>query len=677
MHFRISSMRTRLLLMILPLMIVSLGTVAGLSYYFANQILSRSVDETVVSIGTDYSNQIKGNISERVIELEGLASNQAMKGNDTTQIVKALNETYKRTGNFDNINAILPDGSGVRFNGTTTNVSDRDYFKAVVNTKQVYISDPLLAKVNGKLSMIIAVPVLENNRLVKIITGNVSLQRANDLIKEVKFKENGFAALIDDSGMIIAHGKRPELNGKLNISTKKNDPELQVQNTEVDDQYKKLFEEAKTGKKTSGRYIDMDGVKNIGVFTPIKLPGGQLWVMVVSAPEAEVTQEVSVLAKSMFWVVLLCILLTAFMITYISKKFVRPIILIRDEALLLAEGDLEQRQVVVHSDDEIGQLARAFIEMAEKLRYLIVEVQIQANTIASSSEELTASAQQAAQAGNQVSSSITQIAQGAERQAASVTSMSAVAEGISASIGEIANTGKRISETASGSTENTERGQEAIEQAMAQMKQINQGSDSVQRVIGELAKGSQEISEIVSLIASIAGQTNLLALNAAIEAARAGEQGRGFAVVAEEVRKLAEQSNQAAEKIADLIKRNETDMEEAIAATRNNSDAVDAGIHVVEIAGTIFKEIAGSVTQLSDQISGISDSIHQIAVGSQELVESVQVIDSESQANAAETLHVSAVSEEQLASMEEIASASQVLATIASELQEIVVKFKV
>ncbi|AJQ29843.1 hypothetical protein [Pelosinus fermentans] len=111
--------------------------------------------------------------------------------------------------------------------------------------------------------MIIAVPVLEEGKLVKIITGNVSLQRISDLIKEIKFKENGFATLIDDSGMIIAHGKRPELNGKLNISTKKLDPELQVENTGVDDHYKQLFEDAKSGSKTSGLYTDLDGIRNI------------------------------------------------------------------------------------------------------------------------------------------------------------------------------------------------------------------------------------------------------------------------------------------------------------------------------------------------------------------------------------------------------------------------------
>lgn len=678
MKIKISSIRIRLLLMILPLMVLSLGTVAGLSYYFANQFLARSIDETAVSIGADYSNQIRGIMNERVIELEGLASNQVIhSSNDHAQVVKVLNDAYQRIGNFDNINALLPDGTGVRFNGTTTNVADRDYVKMVVSKKQVYISDPNLTRGTGKLGVIIAVPVLEDGKLFRIITGNVSLQRIGDLIKEVKFKENGYATLIHDSGMVLAHGKKPELNGKLNISTKKVDPDLQAQEVKVDDQYINLFEEAKKGKKFSGHYADLDGVKNIGIFTPIKLPGGQQWVMVVSAPEEEVAREIAALSKIMFGVVLLCIILTAVLITYISKKFASPIVMMRDEALLLAQGDLKERQVDIPSSDEIGQLAHAFRAMSENIRYVIQQVQLQADTIAASSEQLTASAQQSAQAGTQVATSITEIAQGTERQSVAVTSMASVAEEIAASIGTVANTGKMIAEIASRSTKETERGHQAIEQAMTQMKQINQGSESVGRVIGELAKGSQKISEIVSLIASIAGQTNLLALNAAIEAARAGEQGRGFAVVAEEVRKLAEGSNQAAKQIADLIIKNEIDMNEAIAATRTNSDAVDAGIQVVGVAGQVFEEIASSVIHLSDQICEISDSIEKIAVGSQGLVETISHIDRESKANSAETLTISAVSEEQSASMQEVASASQVLANISYELQNIIIKFKV
>ena len=151
MNIKLSSIRIRLLLMILPLMVFSLGTVAGLSYYFANQFLTRSIDETAVSIGADYSNQIRGIINERVIELEGLASDKVMhSSNDHAQVVKVLNDAYKRIGNFDNINALLPDGTGVRFNGTTTNVADRDYVKMVVSRKQVYIADPNLTRGTGK-----------------------------------------------------------------------------------------------------------------------------------------------------------------------------------------------------------------------------------------------------------------------------------------------------------------------------------------------------------------------------------------------------------------------------------------------------------------------------------------------------------------------------------------------
>lgn len=106
-----------------------------------------------------------------------------------------------------------------------------------------------------------------------------------------------------------------------------------------------------------------------------------------------------------------------------------------------------------------------------------------------------------------------------------------------------------------------------------------------QTTIGELGKGAQEIGEIVSLISSITRQTNLLALNAAIEAARAGEAGRGFAVVAEEVRKLAEESNQAAQKIEALVQRNQADMQQAISATNANSEGAKEGIKVVELAG--------------------------------------------------------------------------------------------
>ena len=168
-----------------------------------------------------------------------------------------------------------------------------------------------------------------------------------------------------------------------------------------------------------------------------------------------------------------------------------------------------------------------------------------------------------------------------------------------------------------------------------------------------------------------------MALNAAIEAARAGEQGRGFAVVAEEVRKLAEQSEAATKQISALIGGIQGDTEQAVAAMDNGTREVKLGAEVVNAAGQAFNEIVGLVTQVSDQVKEVSDTIEQMAVGSQQIVGSVNKIDKLSKEAAGQAQNVSAATEEQSASMEEIASSSQSLAQLAIDLRDAVGKFHV
>ena len=196
-------------------------------------------------------------------------------------------------------------------------------------------------------------------------------------------------------------------------------------------------------------------------------------------------------------------------------------------------------------------------------------------------------------------------------------------------------------------------------------------------MVAELGDRSKAIGQIVATISGIAGQTNLLALNAAIEAARAGEQGRGFAVVAEEVRKLAEQSQEATKQISALIGAIQSDTEQAVTAMDNGTREVKLGTEVVNAAGQAFQEIVGLVGQVSDQIKEVSATIEQMAIGSQQIVGSVNQIDLLAKEAAAQAQTVSAATEEQSASMEEIASSSQSLAQLAMELRDAVGKFHV
>jgi methyl-accepting chemotaxis protein len=234
-----------------------------------------------------------------------------------------------------------------------------------------------------------------------------------------------------------------------------------------------------------------------------------------------------------------------------------------------------------------------------------------------------------------------------------------------------------IVDVAKETTNQAESGRISIAKVVDQMNYIHNVTETIQYSISELANGSAEIGNIVELISSIAGQTNLLALNAAIEAARAGEAGRGFAVVAEEVRKLAEESNKSSQKITELVKKNQMDMENAVEASKSGAKSVQVGIEAVNSADEVFKSIVGSIENLSREFVVVSDSINKMADGSTTMLAAIEEIDKVSKSNADEAQSVSAATEEQSASMQEIASASQNLANLAGNLQVEVRKFKV
>lgn len=676
---KINSMRTRLLLIFLPIFILSFGVLSCSSYYLSQKALGRSVDETAVAVGNDYANQIRADVDRKVLRLEELASNPVVQsGNDKMQIKETIAAANKRTGEFDSIYFMWPNGAGIRGDGSSSQNKGADYFEKVVSTQKLYVSNPRIARSTGKLSVNVTVPVIANGQLIGVLGGTYSLDRMSELVKILKFKETGYGFIADSSGAIIAYPSKPEFIGKLKLNEKQINPDLNFEKKELDDRLINLFNGAVgTGKQVEGEYSFIDGITRVAVFTPIDLAGGGRWIIGVVAPEAEVYKEASALAKTMFIVSLIFIGLSILFVVFFSKRIARPIQIIRDECILLAQGDFREHETLVQSEDEIGQLARGFRDMRTKLHVLITNVQNQAEQLAASSEQLTASAGQSADAVNQVSGSIAEIAQGTEKQADEVNRISSVVKQMSDNISQNSITTSEVSDIAINTSKEAEHGKQAVGQAIKQMNKINQGSKAVQNAIAELVKGSQEISEIVGLISTIAGQTNLLALNAAIEAARAGEHGRGFAVVAEEVRKLAEESNKAAQQIAELIQKNQVNMDQAVTAIQDSTEGVKEGLGIVNVTGETFNKIVGSIVNLSEQIRETSASIKQMDDASQLLVSSVDEIDKVSKKNAVETQNVSAASEEQSASMEEIASSSQSLAKLATTLQDAVVRFKV
>lgn len=347
-----------------------------------------------------------------------------------------------------------------------------------------------------------------------------------------------------------------------------------------------------------------------------------------------------------------------------------------DKAQLYATGDMTQL-VNYDSHDELGKITEALNYMVQNMQQIIKKVMDNAEQVAASSEELTASAVQTAKAAEQVACSITDVAHNVDEQLHNVTLTMDVVRKVAVGAQQIENSSSYMTVMSDETASAAQDGGKAIDIAIHKMADIEKAVNHSAGVVAELGFRSKDIGQIVDTISNIAGQTNLLALNAAIEAARAGEQGRGFAVVAEEVRKLAEQSQEAAKQIAVLINTIQKDTENAVVAMREGTVEVKAGREAIHLADYAFKNIVSLIHQVSEQIKDTSTLIQQMTAGNQEIVTSMNRIDKISQNTAAESQNVSAITEEQSASMEEIASSSEALAKLAQDLQGAVNRFKV
>ena len=208
------------------------------------------------------------------------------------------------------------------------------------------------------------------------------------------------------------------------------------------------------------------------------------------------------------------------------------------------------------------------------------------------------------------------------------------------------------------------------------MRAVRDSSREASEVIGALATKSEEIGQIVATITAIAGQTNLLALNAAIEAARAGEQGKGFAVVAEEVRKLAEESQQAASSIGELISSIQGETAHAVSVVTDSAHQTEEGSRVVEQTREAFVQIGSSITDIAAQVQEIAAASQQLAANAQSMHTSIGDVATVAEESSAATEEVSASTEETSASAQQIAASAHELSGNAETLAALVSQFE-
>ena len=295
----------------------------------------------------------------------------------------------------------------------------------------------------------------------------------------------------------------------------------------------------------------------------------------------------------------------------IAKAITSPLDVMMDVCEHLKNGDFRKTPMNIERGDEFGTMAGVVSSMRDGLNNLMVQTHDSTEQIAAASEELTASAGQSAEASNQVAQSVTEAAAAVvEQQGGVSTSIDAVGQ-VAQSVDAIRVKAGTVAERSDSAAEYAAEGGQAIQQSVAQIESVERTVQESSAMVDKLGERSQEIGQIVETISGIASQTNLLALNAAIEAARAGEHGRGFAVVAEEVRKLAEQSGEAAQKIADLIRSIQDDTHSAVSSMQLGSTAVAEGARSVSALRETFERIEKLVNEVRHEAQAMAGEVNQ------------------------------------------------------------------
>ena len=556
---------------------------------------------------------------------------------------------------FQRGNIVGADGISI-FDGN--DYSDREYVREAMQGN-VFVSEPLISKITGELSIMVAAPLYAEGNMEKSIAGVVYFVPhetfLNDIVSAISLGENSRAYMINKSGDTIAD---------ITLET------ITVQNIEAEaagdaslQELASIHARMRQGENGFGSYVS-GGHKMFAAYAPV--PDTDGWSIAVTAPQINYLESTRDAIIVNITVIGISILLSIFVALTLALNIGKPMKACVNRMKLLVEGDLDTPLPKIKNRDETGMLVRSTEDLVKGLRTVISDIGYLLNEIANQNLDVhtehedvyvgsfknillsmrnmkielskamcqvNRSAEEVANASDQLSSSAQTLSQGTTEQASAVQELATRISIIS----------EEVKNTASGALDVRSKTHQTGEEVFL----CNQKMQNLVEAMEKIRTSSEEIEKILKTIDDIAFQTNILALNAAVEAARAGSAGKGFAVVAEEVRNLAGKSAQAAKNTSELI--------------ANSTDAVHIGTDIAQNTADVLLGVVNS-------IQSVVDAIDHIAIVSNEQSESVKQV--------SEGIHqISDVVQSNSASAEESAAASEQLSAEATCMKELVDQF--
>jgi len=414
----------------------------------------------------------------------------------------------------------------------------------------------------------------------------------------------------------------------------------------------------KTGEKI---IIDYNGNPVLSAFTPVEI-GSFTWGLLVEIDKAEAFAPIKALKIKIGVIALISCITIAIIAMLIARSISAPIIKSVDIAKSIADGDLTQT-LNFDSRDEIGMLAKALNNMTSNLRAMFTDIAGSSRTLSESSSDLTSISEQISTNSEQTAEKSNSVAAAAEEMSTNMNSVAAATEQTTANIQTIVSAAEQMTATINEIAGNTAKGSETTANAVQQAQDVT-------KKIDQLGKASTEISKVTETISDISEQTNLLALNATIEAARAGEAGKGFAVVAGEIKALAQQTAEATSEIKEKISGIQDTTAESVTAIKSI-------VQIINDINDIVTTVATAIEEQSATTQEISNNVSQAATGVQEVNENVNQTSAVAGEVTQDIASVNQAANEINSDSTKINSSAKELSKLASDLTNMIDKFKI
>ena len=621
----------KLTIMFVTLLVLSILVSEFLVLVFGFNMVKGLIDTSLTNQVTTSSATVNRDLNSTFTYLNGVAD--AVEQNTYASNDDIMQYLSGTVGRYE----MIPTGAYLTLNDETflypsspdftmDNILEHDWYKQALgydNSWFYFYDQPYFDAVTNDLCATVIRHVHMKDGREGCFAADLMLGSSQKLLNEVKLYETGGAMMVTGSGMILTYRDDESLCGQ-NLADIDNELVKVVGEFAVSEGAAELDPGVVTGLKANGEkyYAVSAGVS------------GTDWRVVIYAKQAEVLATLQKLIGMLILITIISVALVILIITRSLKKMIKkPVTSLTDNIQKISSGDFTVDIDPGKGNDEIAYMNTVMGDFIHGMRNSLSEIKDVSGRLHGDAQASKSTAEDLEAAAIDQSSSMSQIKDNIENMAKAVSEVAENATVLAQTVANVTEQEHQIETSMNELVKKADSGQHDMTTVANGMSDIVESMKDMAEAVSNVDEAAEKITQIIDLINSISSQTNLLSLNASIEAARAGEMGKGFAVVAAEIGTLAQNSADATNQIAEIIKDMSQKVHMLSEKSESNTELINTSAETVNTAAATFSAITEelsnanvTLTEMADQMQKVNDVATNMASVSEEQSASTQEI---------------------------------------------------